>query len=213
MIPFVLVIIAIISYILGSFNGAIITSRLQFHQDVRNYGSGNAGLTNFHRRYGKKSVLMVVAIDMGKGILAALIGGWLMGFLGYPVVGKIFAGFCVMLGHSYPVFFGFRGGKGVLTGVSMLFVVDFRIACIALILFGCIVAFTRYVSLGAMVGSATAPVCVWVFEYGGLEGVIMLLCWLLLVFQHRSNIGRLITGTESKLRMGKTAEEKLKEEF
>ena len=181
MIPFVLVIIAIISYLLGSFNGAIITSRLKFRQDVRNYGSGNAGLTNFHRKYGKKSVLMVVAIDVIKGIVAGLIGGLLMGFLGYPTVGKIFAGFCVMLGHSYPVFFGFRGGKGVLTGVSMLFVVDFRIACIALIIFGCVVAFTRYVSLGAMVGSAAAPICVWAFEYGGLEGVLMLFCWLLLV--------------------------------
>ena len=209
----VLVLIAIISYALGNLNGAIITSRLIYGQDVRNYGSGNAGLTNFHRKYGAKSALFVIGIDVGKGIVAALIGGGLMGLLGYPMVGKIFAGFCVILGHSFPVLYGFRGGKGVLTGVSMLFVVDWRLAIIALLLFGCIVAFTRYVSLGSIVGSAAAPLGVWAFGHGGLEGVLMLLCWLLLVFQHRGNIGRLVAGTESKLRLGKTPEEKLREDF
>lgn len=209
----VLVIIAVISYTLGSLNGAIITSRLEFHRDVRNYGSGNAGLTNFHRTFGTRSMIMVMAIDLGKGFISCLIGGWLMGLFGYPMVGRIFAGFCVMLGHSYPVFFGFRGGKGALTGFAMLLMADWRVACICLIVFVTIIAFTRYVSLGSILGSACAPLAIWAFGYGGLEGTLTLLCWLLLVFQHRSNIGRLITGTESKLRIGKTAEEKLKEDF
>ena len=211
--PLVLVIIAIISYTLGSMNGAIITSRVLFHQDVRNYGSGNAGLTNFHRTYGTKKLISVFAIDLGKGLISCILGGLLMGIFGYPMVGRIFAGFCVMLGHSFPAFFGFRGGKGVLTGFGMLLAVDFRIAFIAAVVFVSAIAFTRYVSLGSILGCAVAPLGVWAFGHGGLEGVLMLLCALLVVFQHRGNIGRLITGTESKLRLGKTAEEKLKEDF
>ncbi|MGI6029670.1 MAG: glycerol-3-phosphate acyltransferase [Candidatus Heteroscillospira sp.] len=210
---FVLIIIAVISYTMGSMNGAIIVSRLEFHRDVRNYGSGNAGLTNFHRTFGVGGMLTVVAIDLGKAIISCLLGGWLMGLFGYPMVGKVFAGFCVMLGHSYPVFFAFRGGKGALTGFGMLLMADWRVAGICFIVFITVIAFTRYVSFGSIVGSACAPLAIWAFGYGGLEGTLTLLCWLLLVFQHRSNIGRLITGTESRLRIGKTVEEKLKEDF
>ena len=113
---------------------------------------------------------MVLAIDLGKGIIACLLGGWLMGLFGYPMVGKIFAGFCVMLGHSYPVFFGFRGGKGALTGFAMLIMADWRVAVICLIVFITVIAFTRYVSLGSILGSACAPLAIWAFGYGGLEG-------------------------------------------
>jgi glycerol-3-phosphate acyltransferase PlsY len=210
---FVLIIIAIISYTLGSVNGSIIVSRRLFHKDVRRYGSGNAGLTNFHRTFGAGGALAVIAIDFFKAVIASLIGGALMGIFGYDMIGKLFAGFCVMLGHSYPVFFGFRGGKGVLSGFGVLFAADWRIACICIIVFIAVVAFTRYVSLGSMLAALCAPLAVWAFDYGGLEGTVMLLCVLLLLFGHRSNIGRLITGTEPKLRIGKTPEEKLKEDF
>ena len=111
---FVLIIIAVISYLLGSLNGSIIVSRRLFHKDIRRYGSGNAGLTNFHRTFGLAGFVLVFLIDFFKAFIAAQIGGALMGIFGYAMVGKLFAGFCAMLGHSYPVFFGFRGGKGVL---------------------------------------------------------------------------------------------------
>jgi len=210
---FVLIVIAVIAYTLGSLNGAIIVSRLVFRKDIRKYGSGNAGLTNFHRVFGDSALLLVFAIDLGKGMLAALIGGGLMGLLGYPMVGKIFAGFCAILGHSYPVFFGFRGGKGILTAFGMILIADWRIALICISVFIAIVAFTRYVSLGSIVAPLLAPPLIWAFNYGGLEGTVTLLAVLILVFQHRANIGRLITGTESKLRIGKTPEEKLKDDF
>ncbi len=209
----VLILIAVFSYTLGSMNGAIVVSRMKFRRDVRNYGSHNAGLTNFHRTFGLSGAVAVIAIDLGKAFIACLLGGWLMGLLGYPMVGKIFAGFCVMLGHSYPVFFGFRGGKGALTGFGMLLILDTRVALICLTVFIVIIATTRYVSLGSILGSGCAPLAVWAFGYGGLEGTLTLLCWLLLVFQHRSNIGRLITGTEARLRMGKTPAEKVEEKF
>lgn len=209
----VLVIIAVVSYLLGSLNGAIITSRLEFQTDIRKYGSGNAGLTNFHRTFGSSGMKMVLAIDVLKAVVATLLGGALMGIFGYPMLGKLFAGFCLMLGHSYPVFFGFKGGKGVLAGFSMLAIADWRIALICLVVFVGIVAFTRYVSLASMLGSACAPLAIWAFDYGGLEGTIALLCVLLVIFGHRANIGRLLTGTEAKLRVGKTAAEKLKEDF
>ena len=210
---FVLIIIAVISYLLGSLNGSIIVSRRLFHKDIRRYGSGNAGLTNFHRTFGLAGFVLVFLIDFFKAFIAAQIGGALMGIFGYAMVGKLFAGFCAMLGHSYPVFFGFRGGKGVLAGIGMLFAADWRIACICMIVFIAVVAFTRYVSLGSILAACCAPLAVWAFNYGGLEGTVTLLCVLLLIVGHRSNIGRLITGTESKLRIGKTPEEKLKENF
>lgn len=212
MIPVVLIVIAIIAYLLGSLNGAIITSRYVFHKDVRHYGSGNAGLTNFYRTFGFGGIAMVLGIDILKAVIACLIGGWLMGFLGYAMIGKIFAGFCTILGHSYPVFYGFKGGKGALAGFGLLLVVDWRIAFICIAVFIGVIAFTRYVSLGSLLGGACAPLSVWAFGYGGLEGTLMLFCVLLVVFAHRSNIGRLITHTESKLRVGKTPEQKLKEQ-
>lgn len=212
MIPLVLIAIAVVAYTLGSLNGAIISSKYIFRKDIRRYGSGNAGLTNFYRTFGEAGVIIVLAIDILKAVIATLIGGALMGLLGYPMVGKLFAGFCVMLGHNYPVFYGFKGGKGVLTGFSMLLIVDWRIALISIGVFFVVVVFTGYVSLGSLLGAFCAPVCVWAFGYGGLEGTITLLCILLLTFAHRANIGRLITGTESRLRLGKTPEQKLKEE-
>ena len=134
MIPAMLAAIAVVSYLLGSLNGAVIASKYVFHRDVREYGSGNAGLTNFYRTFGTPGLLIVLGTDVVKSLIAVLIGGAVMGIVEYPTVGKLFAGFCLMLGHIYPVFYGFRGGKGVVCAAVTLLCVDIRLGhalCVA----------------------------------------------------------------------------------
>ena len=114
MIPGLLAAIAVFSYLLGGLNGAIIASKYVFHRDVRDYGSGNAGLTNFYRTFGAPGLAIVIGTDVLKTVIAVVAGGLIMGTQGAASTGQVFAGFCVMLGHIYPVFYGFRGGKGVL---------------------------------------------------------------------------------------------------
>ena len=116
MIPGLLAAIAVFSYLLGGLNGAIIASKYVFHRDVRDYGSGNAGLTNFFRTFGAPGLAIVIGTDVLKTVIAVVAGGLIMGTQGAASTGQVFAGFCVMLGHIYPVFYGFRGGKGVLCG-------------------------------------------------------------------------------------------------
>lgn len=198
-----LVITAAAAYFLGGVNGAIIASRLLHHKDIRSYGSGNAGLTNYYRTFGWQGAVLVVALDVFKAVFATLIGGWLLGMEGAGVVGKLFAGFCAILGHMFPAYYRFRGGKGVLSGVSMAFVVDWRVGLGCFVVFLIVVLFTRYVSLGSMLGSLSCPVLLWIFGYDTLEGVLGLLCALLIVIKHAENIVRLIGGTERRLEFGR----------
>ena len=202
MMTLMLILIAIESYILGSVNGAIITSRFIFRKDVRNYGSGNAGLTNFLRTFGITGLALVVLIDVAKSVIAMLIGGLLMKSFEAVTVGKLFAGFCLMLGHIFPVLYGFKGGKGVLCGGVVAFMVDWRIGLVCIAAFAVVVVFTGYVSLGSMIGAALCPIMLWIFGFTGLEGTLALLCALLIIFKHAENILRLIGGTERKLSFG-----------
>ena len=211
MIPAMLAAIAVVSYLLGSLNGAVIASKYVFHRDVREYCSGNAGLMNFYRTFGTPGLLTVLGTDVVKSLIAVLIGGAVMGIVEYPTVGKLFAGFCLMLGHIYPVFYGFRGGKGVVCAAVTLLCVDIRLGLLALVIFAVIVAFTRYVSLGSICAALVAPLGVWA-EFGGLCGWLCLFCTLLLVIKHRSNIRRLLTKTESKLELKKDLSNKFEDE-
>lgn len=211
MIPGLLAAIAVFSYLLGGLNGAIIASKYVFHRDVRDYGSGNAGLTNFYRTFGAPGLAIVIGTDVLKTVIAVVAGGLIMGTQGAASTGQVFAGFCVMLGHIYPVFYGFRGGKGVVCAAVTLLCVDIRLGLLALVIFAVIVAFTRYVSLGSICAALVAPLGVWA-EFGGLCGWLCLFCTLLLVIKHRSNIRRLLTKTESKLELKKDLSNKFEDE-
>ena len=202
MMVFKLILIAIEAYILGSVNGAILTSRVIFRRDVRNYGSGNAGLTNFLRTFGPTGLVLVLAIDVLKSVIAMLIGGWLMKSYEAVTVGRLFAGFCLMLGHDFPLFHNFKGGKAVLCGGTVAFMVDWRIGLICILGFALVVVFTGYVSLGSIIGAALCPIMMLVFDFTGLEVTLALLCALLIIFKHAENILRLVRGTERKLSFG-----------
>ena len=193
------VLTVVIAYALGCLNGAIITSKYIFKEDVRKHGSGNAGLTNFYRTYGTKGVVGVLAIDILKGVFAAAIGGMILGhFCGLPMIGKILGMMFVLIGHMYPVTFGFRGGKGILTGVSAGLVVDWRVALIAFSVFLVLAIITKYVSLGSVLSLAGYLAALWYYYHDPVYEIMTAIPICLMIYAHRSNIVRLIHGTENK---------------
>lgn len=207
--PVLLVLIAIAAYLLGSVNGAIIVSRYLFHSDVRMMGSGNAGLTNFYRNYGAKGIAGVLGIDIAKGVLAPLIGGLVFGLATsdplleqeYLRVGRLFATFCLVLGHVFPVFYGFRGGKGILSGGTLVLLLNWRVAAVAWALFLLLWLTTRYVSLASITATCSAPITVYfVYGHNWLYTGLCLAVAVLVVWCHRENIQRLLHGTEKKFK-------------
>ena len=218
--PVLLVLIAAAAYVLGSVNGSIIVSRYLFHSDVRTMGSGNAGLTNFYRNYGPKGIAGVLGIDIAKGVLAALIGG-----LVFPLatgdqalkpehvdIGRLFAVFCLILGHVFPVFYGFRGGKGILCGVSAVFIVDYNAGVIALVVFVLAFLLTRYVSLGSVLGTISVPVTLLAKGFSGLCLILACLSVLLVIMKHGENIVRIIRHKEPRFVFRRDLSHKLDED-
>ena len=192
--------IALACYLLGCFNGAVIVSKYILRDDIRNHGSGNAGLTNFYRTFGGGLTFAVILCDVLKAVIAVLLGGWL--FVGNPLLGKYFAALFCLLGHMFPCMFHFKGGKGILSGGTIALMLDWRIALVAWGGFLLLTALTRYVSLGSVWAGASFPFTSW-FCYPNEPLVIVLafLCGGLTVWKHRANIKRLLNGTESKFHL------------
>lgn len=186
-------IIVVVSYLLGSLNSSIIVSRLIMGVDVRKYGSGNAGLTNSFRTMGAKKTAIVLVGDILKGVIAVLIGLYFGGDLG-----KLIGGVCVMLGHIFPLYFRFKGGKGVLTGGAFLIMFDWRIFTIAMTVFLIGVFITKWISFGSIVGAISFPISMHIFYHNVLFTGIALCIGGAIIYMHRSNIGRIIRGEESK---------------
>lgn len=194
------VIIIAVAYLLGSLNFAIIISKYSKGTDVRSFGSGNAGITNYIRAFGGKSTFAVLAGDMLKCVIAVLIAGSMLGFMG-----KLVAGIFVMIGHMFPVYFKFKGGKGVLTTAALILTLDWRIFLIGIGLFAIIVMLTKYVSLGSVLAVSVVPICVYFFYSGNwyFVGATVLIAAIVIVM-HRANIKRLLSGTETKISLGKS---------
>ena len=194
-----LLLAAVIGYLLGSVSTGILYSR-SLGRDIRTQGSKNSGATNMTRVHGPKEGGLTFLGDCLKGVLAALIGKWLGGQLG-AVVGGTFA----VLGHMWPVFFGFRGGKGVATCIGIGFVTYPLFGGLAVIVGVAVMLISKFVSLGSMLGLMTFAIGVTVC-YGvwpiGLWGIALA---GLVVWRHRSNIRRLMQGTENKLGKSKTS--------
>ncbi len=191
---------AIAAYLLGNLNGAVVVSRLVAHEDVRTKGSGNAGLTNFTRNYGSATSLYVILIDMGKAVAACLIGGLLLKRYGYYTEGVALGGLFVILGHDFPALLGFRGGKGILSGVTVALMMDWRIGLFVFGIFLVAYLLTKYVSLGSILSSGSFGFFYAWAHWG--EGWFPILVGFLLsgliVWMHRSNIVRLVKGEERK---------------
>ena len=187
---------ALACYFLGNHNGAICVSHMM-HDDVRSHGSGNAGLTNFIRNYGAGRSVLVILIDVLKAILACLLGGLM--FPEYAIAGRVLGGVCVMLGHDFPALQGFRGGKGILSGWFIAFMIDWRVGVLIAVVFFAAYLLTQYVSLGSVLAAATFGIGFLIFypkDILVVSGAIFMS--LLTIFQHRGNIVRLVKGEERK---------------
>ena len=191
--------VAVLSYLLGCINGAIATSHIFYHDDVRRHGSGNAGLTNFYRNYGARCAPMVIAFDMLKAVGAVLLGNYFLGYLlGWGAAGKYFGALFCVIGHMFPVFYGFKGGKGILCSGTLLLLLDWRIALVGWGAFVVLWLTTRYVSLGSVAAAISFPITTYFVFHDGYSTALSVCISLLVLWAHRSNIKRLLNGTESK---------------
>ena len=190
------------TYLLGNINGSVCISQIVAHEDVRDRGSGNAGLTNFFRSYGSWSTLLVLLIDAGKTVLGCLVGGLLLRPFGFGQEGTVLGALAVSLGHDFPALLGFKGGKGIVCGLAVAIVLDWRIALAILSVFIVFFAATRYVSLGSLM-AAIAFGAGFIILHNNNFSVMLggILLALLAIFMHRSNISRLIKGTEKKVHL------------
>lgn len=191
-----------IGYLLGSLNSAIIISHLVLRRDIRAHGSRNAGTTNMLRTYGKKYAVMTLALDMLKGTAATALGYLLLSLHGAAI-----AGFFCVLGHMFPIYYRFKGGKGVATTGMVALMLDPWTFLAMLLVFVTLLAMTRFVSLASVMCAFLYPLLLNAFIPSVMPGkgtaVLMgILTMAFVVFMHRANIKRLLEGTESKLSFG-----------
>ena len=186
-------------YMLGNLNGAFLVSYLVANEDVRKRGSGNAGLTNFVRNYGGKPAVMVIGTDMGKAVLACLVGGALLAPFGQEIAGRAIGGLSVILGHAFPALLGFKGGKGILSGVTVALCLDWRIGLFVFGIFLVAYWLTHYVSLGSVLSSGSFGFIYAIFHWDQKFAVCVgFILSALIVWLHRSNIRRLLKGEERR---------------
>ena len=207
------ILIALGAYFFGGLNGALITSRLVHGEDIRQHGSGNAGLTNFYRTYGKRAVFLLVLIDVIKTALPVIVGGMLIeSALDFGTVtdrlliGRTWGGLFSMIGHAYPCLYQFKGGKGVLSGGTMALFVDIRIFGILLLLFVLTVLLTRYISLGSILAGLGFPIAYIVLGINIWATGLAILCGAFVIYRHRENIVRLCKGQERKFSFSRKKE-------
>ena len=201
--PWMTVLSCILAYLIGSVSTGILTARAAKGPDLRTVGSGNTGASNVQRTMGWKFGLITFAGDVLKGLLACWIGRLLTG----DAMGALAAGFFAVIGHNWPVFFGFRGGKGVSTSCGVMcfcFPVS-AVICFALTI--ALIAWKRYISLGSMFMVTLYAFLVPMIEYTG-RWRLFVICWCVVlaaicIGRHHANIGRLLSGTENKLGMKK----------
>ncbi len=217
----------VIAYLIGSLNPAIIITRLKTGKDIRTMGSGNAGFTNVLRSVGTGPAVATIVCDYLKGIIAVLIGWWIFSSLTvtndvapieYVKYGRYLAGMCVILGHTFPIYYGFKGGKGVVTANALMLVVDWRVFLMIVATFLLIFFVTKIISLGSIVCAALYPVYTLLVTYFmdylpflGTENelrfrfvLISTACaaavGAMVIIMHKENIGRLLRGEEKRIK-------------
>ena len=220
------IIIAVIAYLIGSINFSVIISKKMAGFDVREKGSGNAGSTNVLRTVGKKAAALTLVCDILKGVVSVLIAllvGLIAGESANSAIVVEIAALAVVIGHTFPVFFGFRGGKGVATSLGVILIVNWKIGLICLVFALSLMALTRIVSLGSISAAVLFAVLTMFIRdsyIGGIEFdfsfiIFGILLAALVIYNHRSNLKRIINGTENKLSFKKkeaTVEKEVKKE-
>lgn len=205
---FTFIILCLIAYLLGSIPSSVWIGKAFFGIDVREHGSGNAGATNTLRVLGKKAGFTVLAIDFLKGFVAANLVIWLKESEPFTTMylnkQMVFGAFAVT-GHVYPIFAGFKGGKGIATLIGVITAMDYRLALLCFIVFVIIVATTKFISLGSMISAILSPLFVgWIYAWEQKSFLYFCIAIaVLVVYTHRSNIKRLISGNENKFSLNK----------
>lgn len=193
------------TYLLGSVNFALVVSKLLYRDDIRKYGSGNAGMTNILRVYGKFPAFLTGLGDFLKGVIAVIIGRMLFERIGVTLFDGAYIGAIgVLLGHLFPIFFGFKGGKGVLTICGALMLMSPIQFCILFVIFVPMAFITRIVSLASVLGTLTYPILTYYVGKASGEPYMLnmcfgLICVAIILYMHRENIKRLLNGTEKRL--------------
>ncbi len=192
---------AIAAYLLGSLNCAVIVSKVMFKDDIRRYGSGNAGFTNMMRTFGSKAAAITFAGDILKTVAAVLLAWALRGYLAAYI-----AGIACFFGHLFPCFCQFKGGKGVLCAGAMMLVIDVRICLglVAVFLLGALI--TKYISFGSILAAMVFPLLTYRLNVTGFSLVVVIsfIMAAVVVFKHRANLKRIFNGTESKFSFKKS---------
>ena len=206
--------VAVVSYCLGCFNGAVVVSRYILRNDVRNLGSGNAGLTNFYRVFGGPLTLVVILSDVVKAVLAVLFAVFIAEHISPELVplAKYWAGTFCLLGHMYPCTFQFRGGKGILSGGAIAIMMGINGGpyswCIPVVVWGGFIVLavaTKYVSLGSCWAGFSFPFVSWFVYHDLLILLLSVIVGGLILWKHRANMVRIVKGTESKFTLHKKA--------
>ena len=215
MLILAILISAVLSYLLGSFNSSILVVRLLKHQDIREFGSHNAGLTNTLRCFGKGCAALTLVGDLAKGIVAVLLSKGICELLGTGLTAQhdlhfigYSAGIFAILGHVFPIYYHFKGGKGVLVGVSVFLGIDWKVFLCLIVIFAVVLAISKYVSLGSIIAAACCPVVTFLFQFWQRGDLPMWYLWLntglaalmgaWVIYMHRTNIQRLKAGNENK---------------
>ena len=209
------IIIAIIAYLIGSINFSILISKKKAGYDIRQKGSGNAGTTNMLRNLGKKYAAITLICDVLKGVVAigiAIIVGNILGDTNKALLVQI-AGVAVVIGHTFPIFFGFKGGKGVATSLGILLMTNWQLGLICLVFALVLMALTRVVSMGSIAAAILYPVLTlfvggghYIVESSGLGSgyfIYSVILAIIVIFNHRENIKRILSGTENKISFNK----------
>jgi glycerol-3-phosphate acyltransferase PlsY len=189
------VLLVVLGYLAGSISTAILVCRVMGLPDPRSEGSRNPGATNVLRFGGKKAAAITLAGDFLKGLLPVLLARW----AGVEEMGLALTALAAFLGHLYPVFFGFEGGKGVATAFGAILGLSWPVALVALAIWLLMAFVVKISSLSALTAAAVTPVCSWWFDSPVAQNVVILVMVLLLVWRHRSNIRNLLAGAEDKI--------------
>jgi len=198
------IISAVFAYFVSGLNPAIIMSKAIYKKDIRTCGSGNPGFTNFKRVFGNKYAWFVFVLDILKGAVISVVAGLLFReYVGSWALGVAYAGLFAMLGHAFPIYYGFKGGKGFLVCLSTVWFIDWRAGAIATAVLVIMLPLTKYMSLSTMSALVAGAVAVAAFGGGLAVSIMYAVCVLFVIVRHKQNIVRLVQGTESKFSFGK----------
>ena len=201
---FAYIISAVFAYFVSGLNPAIIMSKAIYKKDIRTCGSGNPGFTNFKRVFGNKYAWFVFVLDILKGAVISVVAGLLFrAYVGSWALGVAYAGLFAMLGHAFPIYYGFKGGKGFLVCLSTVWFIDWRAGAIATAVLVIMLPLTKYMSLSTMSALVAGAVAVAAFGGGLAVSIMYAVCVLFVIARHKQNIVRLVKGTESKFSFGK----------